>query len=291
MGAETSDGTNRRPPGPLDREPMMKQTIFLCISALALALAAGLFLTSCREIEPPSGDDGPAGKTASLSFDSFDGGGPVYSVAVEDPSMASFTEEIRYHDRNPENPEGAAYTVTFTFTGLKPGETYANVSARSSAAENFDARYAIITDDGLNVTVRHLTTEDLNGAAVRPRANPVLEVNGRTFYPSFEDNSSAAAFLEKLEEEGGLLELTLHDYGNFEKVGPLPWELPRNDAPITTVPGDIILYQGDQITIYYAENTWEFTKLGRIGDISGEELLGVLGEGDVTVVFRLEWDE
>ena len=92
----------------------MKQTIFLCISALALALAAGLFLTSCREIEPPSGDDGPAGKTASLSFDSFDGGGPVYSVAVEDPSMASFTEEIRYHDRNPENPEGAAYTVTFT---------------------------------------------------------------------------------------------------------------------------------------------------------------------------------
>ena len=69
------------------------------------------------------------------------------------------------------------------------------------------------------------------------------------------------------------------------------WELPRNDERITTVPGDIILYQGDKITIYYDENTWEFTRLARIGDVSKEELLEALGDGDVTVTFWLEWDE
>ena len=111
------------------------------------------------------------------------------------------------------------------------------------------------------------------------------------FYPEPEENSSAQAFLAKLEEEGGSVELALSDYGNFEKVGPLPWELPRNDERITTVPGDIILYQGDKITIYYDENTWEFTRLARIGDVSKEELLEALGDGDVTVTFWLEWDE
>ncbi len=134
--------------------------------------------------------------------------------------------------------------------------------------------------------------EDLNDKETRrPRANLVLTVNDKTFYPSLEDNSSAEAFFEKLKEEGGSLELNLHDYGSFEKVGSLPWDLPRNDEQITTVPGDIILYQGNQLTIYYDENTWTFTRLGKINSVSKEDLLEVLGDGDVTVTFWLEWDE
>lgn len=80
-------------------------------------------------------------------------------------------------------------------------------------------------------------------------------------------------------------------YGNFEKVGPLPFELPRNDETITTEPGDIILYQGNQITIYYDENTWNFTRLAKIDNVTREELLDVLGSGDVTVTFWIEWSE
>ena len=83
----------------------------------------------------------------------------------------------------------------------------------------------------------------------------------------------------------------MSDYGSFEKVGDLPQELPRNDESITTVPGDIILYQGNKITIYYDENTWEFTRLAKIYDVTREELLDVLGDGDVTVSFWLEWSE
>ena len=79
------------------------------------------------------------------------------------------------------------------------------------------------------------------------------------------------------------MELDLHDYGHFEKVGSLPWTLPRNDETITTVPGDVILYQGNQITIYYDENTWDFTRLAKIENITKEELLSVFGEGNVSV--------
>ena len=82
-----------------------------------------------------------------------------------------------------------------------------------------------------------------------------------------------------------------HDYGNFEKVGDLPWTLPRSDEEITTKPGDIILYQGNQITLYYDVNTWNFTRLARIGNVTHEELLEVCGEGDTTLKFWLEWSE
>ena len=109
------------------------------------------------------------------------------------------------------------------------------------------------------------------------------------FYANLEDNSSAKAFIEKLSPQE--LKLDLHDYGNFEKVGNLPWELPRNDEQITTEPGDVILYQGNQLTIYYDENTWDFTRIAKIGNTTREELLSAFGEGDVSVTMNLEWSE
>ena len=76
------------------------------------------------------------------------------------------------------------------------------------------------------------------------------------------DNSSAEALVQKLKE--GPVTLLMHDYGSFEKVGELPFSLPRNDEQITTEPGDVILYQGNQITFYYDTNSWSFTRLGKI---------------------------
>ena len=87
------------------------------------------------------------------------------------------------------------------------------------------------------------------------------------------------------------MDLDLHDYGSFEKAGPLPWPLPRNDRSSTTAPGDVILYQGNQITLYYDENTWDFTRLARIEDVTKEEMLSVLGNGDVAVKLWIEWSD
>lgn len=101
---------------------------------------------------------------------------------------------------------------------------------------------------------------------------------------AFADNSSAEAFRELLAQ--GPLTIEMEDYGGFEKVGPLGTILPRNDVSITAQPGDVILYQGNQITIYYGTNSWSFTRLARIDDPSG--LREKLGDGEVSVTFSLE---
>ena len=99
------------------------------------------------------------------------------------------------------------------------------------------------------------------------------------------ENSSAEAFVSLLR--AGDLTVEMHDYGNFEKVGPVGSTLPRNDEPITTEPGDVILYLGTQITIYYDVNHWDFTRLGRVQEQTPQELRRILGSGNVTVRFSL----
>ncbi len=99
------------------------------------------------------------------------------------------------------------------------------------------------------------------------------------------DNSSAAAFYELLKK--GAVAIKMRDYGSFEKVGPLGTTLPRNDTQITTTAGDIILYQGNQITIYYNTNSWNFTRLGKVDGMTQAELKKILGKGDVTAVFEI----
>ena len=113
-----------------------------------------------------------------------------------------------------------------------------------------------------------------------------VSFNGHTYPATLADNSSAKAFAELLKN--GPLTVSAHDYGSFEKVGALGATLPRNDEQITTSPGDIILYQGNQITVYYAENSWSFTRLGKIDDPSG--LREALDGGDVDITFALASD-
>lgn len=111
----------------------------------------------------------------------------------------------------------------------------------------------------------------------------------RVFTAAFSDNSSAEAFKNLLAEEP--LTVDMHDYGRFEKVGEIGDTLPRNDEQITTEPGDVILYLGTSITIYYDTNSWNFTRLGKIQDATKENLLAALGDGNVTVTFSLENSE
>ena len=79
----------------------------------------------------------------------------------------------------------------------------------------------------------------------------------------------------------------MSDYARMEKVGPLGQSLPTNNEQITTQAGDLILYQGNQFVIYYAPNSWNFTRLGRIQDVSVAELRNILGSGDVSVTLSL----
>jgi hypothetical protein len=99
------------------------------------------------------------------------------------------------------------------------------------------------------------------------------------------ENSSVDALKEALSE--GPITLNMRDYGSMEKVGSLGMDLPRNDEQITTEAGDIILYQGNAFVIYYAPNSWNFTRLGKIDNATAEELREILGGSNVTVTLSL----
>ena len=113
-----------------------------------------------------------------------------------------------------------------------------------------------------------------------------VTINGRKLRMDPADNPSASAFRGMLAQ--GPVTVHMSHYGGFEIVGPLGADLPRSDSRITTSPGDVILYQGNQVTIYYDENTWSFTMLGHIQGVTQSELKDIIGSGDVDVVFSLE---
>jgi len=99
------------------------------------------------------------------------------------------------------------------------------------------------------------------------------------------DNSSVKALEEKLKD--GPIAIQMEDYARMEKVGNFPFRLPTNDQPITTKAGDLILYLGNSFVIYYAPNSWRFTRLGQIEGITAQELKKILGRGSVTVTLSL----
>lgn len=113
-----------------------------------------------------------------------------------------------------------------------------------------------------------------------------VTAGGTTFTAALADNSSVTALKELLKK--GPLTIRMSDYASMEKVGPIGTHLPQNDEQITTGAGDIILYQGDSLVIYYDTNSWNFTRIGKIEGVTKEELLKALGTGDVTVTFSLQ---
>ncbi len=122
-----------------------------------------------------------------------------------------------------------------------------------------------------------------------PNAVLVVSTGERSFTVDLENNVSAQEFFEKVKKDS--IQVKMCDYGSFEKVGELPWSITRSDKEITTSPGDLILYQGNQITIYYDKNTWDFTKLGKLNGTEEEIKEAFGGKEDVIVDFYVEWTE
>ena len=231
-----------------------------------------------------------------ISFDSFGGGGRGYVANIEDLDIVSVKRSTTGGNEDPDEViDGGTYEVRFTFTGVKAGETNVTIYGVSPMDDDYNTKNVYKVDVRDDLTINVEMTEEVDYyhhpevERIHPECKTCVGIGDKVFYPTLESNSSADYFKAMLND--GVIEVDMSDYGNFEKVGPLPWKVPTNDEQITTVPGDIILYQGDKITIYYGENSWNFTKLGHIDGVTSDELLEAMGSGDVTVRFWNEWSE
>ena len=108
-----------------------------------------------------------------------------------------------------------------------------------------------------------------------------LKIDDSAVNVEWADNDSVKALAELVSEKPLTIKMSM--YGGFEQVGSLGRSLPRNDVRTRTSAGDIVLYSGNQIVIFYGSNTWAYTRLGKITGLSGNELTELLGNKDVTI--------
>lgn len=114
----------------------------------------------------------------------------------------------------------------------------------------------------------------------------ILKINDTVFDVKLENNSATEELVKILEKENITINAT--DYGNFEKIGELGFTLPTSDEHMNTKSGDIVLYQGNQISLFYNSHSWSYTKIGEIKNIDSNQLKETLGSGDVTFVLSLK---
>ena len=113
----------------------------------------------------------------------------------------------------------------------------------------------------------------------------IVEVNGEEFTATLCENRAAAELVRMMENQP--VEIEMRDYGGFEKVGSLGRSLPADNRQITTQAGDIVLYQGNQIVMFYGSNTWNYTQLAHIDDLTGW-YEAISGRNNVTVIFSVK---
>ena len=111
-----------------------------------------------------------------------------------------------------------------------------------------------------------------------------VQIGSSTFTATLEDNPAVDSFVKMMENAPVVIQMS--DYSGFEKVGSIGTSLPSSNRQTTTQSGDIVLYNGNQIVIFYGSNSWSYTRLGKIDDLSG--WTEALGSGDVTVTFSME---
>lgn len=112
-----------------------------------------------------------------------------------------------------------------------------------------------------------------------------ISIDEKTQSITLVENVATKALVKALQESSITYEAS--DYGNFEKVGALEKTLPTNNTQITTSPGDVILYNANQIVIFYGTNSWSYTRLGKIDNLAGDNLKTFLKAGEGTVKITL----
>ena len=121
-----------------------------------------------------------------------------------------------------------------------------------------------------------------SSTSTKKEENMKLSIDNQELDVAWEDNDSVKALK-------GLLPLTInmHEYGGFEQTGSIGQSIVRNDSQIDVVPGDIVLYSGSAISVFYSTSSWSYTRLGHI-NLNKNELNALLNKESVTFVLKGE---
>ena len=181
-------------------------------------------------------------------------------------------------------------SLSLTACGEDNGQAWASVSAPESLRTESTAESAADISEAKPVQETEMNeaggmeTDIQNDGEENAVMNMKVQVGDTIFSATLEENAAVSALVEMMRESPVVLQMS--DYSGFEKVGPLGTSLPADNSQTTTHAGDIVLYNGNQIVIFYGSNSWSYTRLGHIDDLTGWE--EALGNGDVTVTFSLE---
>ena len=242
----------------------MKRTVICILLAALLALAAGMAEQSYRQVTQEEARRMMEEEADFILLDvrtgeEYDGGHIPGAINIANEDIG--TEEI------PELPDRDQLILVYCRSGRRSKEAAEKLAALG---------YTRVVEFGGIMT--------WPGEVVTTEEEKDMKLSiGETVVPvTWEENASVEAL-------GELLPLTIQMsmYGGFEQVGAIGADLPRSDAQTTTAAGDIVLYSGNQIVIFYGSNAWAYTRLGHV-DLSQEEMAGLLGNGDVTVTLFVE---
>lgn len=127
-------------------------------------------------------------------------------------------------------------------------------------------------------------TESVETESEEADVEMTLLIDDQDVSVDWENNKAVSALKAQVKEQPLTIDMSMYD--DFEQVGELGMSLPADDTQITTESGDIMLYAGDKIVAFYGQNSWAYTRLGKIRNKTQEELTELLGQHDVTLTLK-----
>ena len=178
-----------------------------------------------------------------------------------------------------------AALLMMTACGVNTGGTGDGAKEASTSAASTATNEAAVSQAPTEEADNENKTEPQPSSPEESEADMRLRINDVEVCVDWEENDSVAALRDLVIAQP--LSIQMSSYGGFEQVGSLGTSLPRNDVQITTQAGDIVLYSGNNIVIFYGSNSWAYTRLGHI-ELSSSEMSELLSHGDVTVKLSVE---
>ncbi len=242
--------------------------LFSCVTVIAI------LLSGCASGQRDSNSEAP-----TLS-------GSETTQAADDSSVSNIssdTEKESSMDENESVPNQTDSSLSGTNSQNKSDVSSGGVTSdhRPNGSDSSNSQQSKPTVESTPPVTQPSDTSTTEGSKVE-KMN--LQIGNNSFTATLESNAAVDALVDMMREAPVVIEMS--DYSGFEKVGPLGTSLPTSNKQTTTQSGDIVLYNGNQIVIFYGSNSWSYTRLGKIDDLSGWK--DALGSGDVTVTFSLK---